>query len=170
MNWHRSRVHSTILSIRQHWGIDLPLMFRTRQLRKIDSKWSLLKIFQLDQSCRAVAKELDVKVRFFLLPSFLFRVFSPLIFVSSLPQAVHMGREAGGVLAVSLTRRGLISEGGRSGREDHETDSLHLSFNARYYDNDQHFALWVSFFSIPIHHLELTFPVISTSTTLFLQR
>lgn len=60
--WHRGRVRKMITSIRDMYGADLPLMFRTRQLR-LQTKWdSMLKIFQLDQGCRAIAKEMDVKL------------------------------------------------------------------------------------------------------------
>jgi len=37
-------------------------MFRTRQLRKKDENFSIMKIFQLDQSCKSVARELGVKL------------------------------------------------------------------------------------------------------------
>ena len=55
-------MHSTIDSIRTHFGADIPLMFRTRQIRKSDYHDGILKIFQIDQSCRAVAKELGVRL------------------------------------------------------------------------------------------------------------
>jgi len=62
INWHRIRVRDAIFQLRQLWGENVPLMFRTRQLRKKDENFSILKIFQLDQSCRSVAKELGVKL------------------------------------------------------------------------------------------------------------
>jgi len=41
-----------------------PIMFRTRQIRKDrdDGGVATLRIFQLDQGCRAVAKDMDVRL------------------------------------------------------------------------------------------------------------
>lgn len=62
IHWHRIRVRDAILQLRKLWGQDVPLMFRTRQLRKKDENFSIMKIFQLDQSCKSVARELGVKL------------------------------------------------------------------------------------------------------------
>lgn len=51
-----------IKAIREMYGEELPLMFRTRQIRSQTKAFNLLKIFQLDQGCRAVAKEMGVKL------------------------------------------------------------------------------------------------------------
>jgi hypothetical protein len=42
------------------YGQDRPLMFRTRQIRKNQN--GQMTIFQLDQSCRAISKELDLRL------------------------------------------------------------------------------------------------------------
>ncbi|KAJ9098113.1 hypothetical protein QFC21_004442 [Naganishia friedmannii] len=62
IKWHRLRVQR-LISFTREWFNDqsIPMMFRTRQIRK-QAKWGgLLKIFQLDQSCRAVAKEMGLR-------------------------------------------------------------------------------------------------------------
>ncbi|KAJ9118872.1 hypothetical protein QFC24_006071 [Naganishia onofrii] len=62
IKWHRSRIQKLITFTRE-WFNDpsIPMMFRTRQIRK-QAKWGgLLKIFQLDQSCRAVAKAMGLR-------------------------------------------------------------------------------------------------------------
>ncbi|KAG9008586.1 hypothetical protein FRB95_001310 [Tulasnella sp. JGI-2019a] len=62
INWHRSRVHALISKTRQLYGSQVPIMFRTRHLRK-DNRWNrVLRIFQLDQSVRAIAEELGIKL------------------------------------------------------------------------------------------------------------
>ncbi|KAG8884314.1 hypothetical protein FRB97_004578 [Tulasnella sp. 331] len=62
INWHRSRVHALIAKTRQLYGVKVPIMFRTRHLRK-DNRWNrVLRIFQLDQSVRAIAEELGIKL------------------------------------------------------------------------------------------------------------
>jgi len=62
INWHRSRVHSLIARTRQLYGSNVPIMFRTRHFR-IDNQWNrIIRIFQLDESVRAIATELGVKL------------------------------------------------------------------------------------------------------------
>ena len=51
-----------IKTVQDMFGKDTPLMFRTRQLRSSASDFNMLKIFQLDQGWRAVAKEMGVKL------------------------------------------------------------------------------------------------------------
>jgi hypothetical protein len=60
LQWHRSRVHKFINTIRGLYGQDTPLMFRTRQIRKNQN--GQMTIFQLDQSCRAISKELGLRL------------------------------------------------------------------------------------------------------------
>ncbi|RSH79695.1 uncharacterized protein EHS24_009347 [Apiotrichum porosum] len=60
--WHRGRVRELIQFMRGLFGSDLPLMFRTRQLRLQHDHFKVLRIFQLDQGCRAIAKEMAVRL------------------------------------------------------------------------------------------------------------
>lgn len=60
VSWHRGRVRKMITAVRDMFGPALPLMFRTRQIRLETNKFNMLKIFQLDQGCRAVAAEMGV--------------------------------------------------------------------------------------------------------------
>jgi len=62
IQWHRSRFHELINLVRGMWGQDVPLMFRTRQHRLYNHDGGVLKIFQFDQSCRALAKEVGVRL------------------------------------------------------------------------------------------------------------
>ncbi|KIO26215.1 hypothetical protein M407DRAFT_243785 [Tulasnella calospora MUT 4182] len=60
--WHRSRVHAMIHYTRQLYGPKIPIMFRTRHFR-FDNNWNhILRLFQLDQSVRAIAAELGIKL------------------------------------------------------------------------------------------------------------
>ncbi|KAG9019645.1 hypothetical protein FRB90_011991 [Tulasnella sp. 427] len=60
--WHRSRVHALIHYTRQLYGPKIPIMFRTRHFRH-DNRWNhILRLFQLDQSVRAIAEELGIKL------------------------------------------------------------------------------------------------------------
>lgn len=58
--WHRSRLRELIDFVRANYGTP-PIMYRTRQIRKHTAHDELLRIFQLDESCRAVALEMGVK-------------------------------------------------------------------------------------------------------------
>lgn len=51
-----------VLHLRQMYGQDTPLMIRTRQHRGRNEHGGALKIAQLDQSVRTVARDLDVKL------------------------------------------------------------------------------------------------------------
>lgn len=62
INWHRTRVHALIAKTRQLYGPKVPIMFRTRHLRKNNGWNRVLRIFQLDQSVRAIAEELGIKL------------------------------------------------------------------------------------------------------------
>jgi len=62
IEWHRSRVHKLILTIRDLYGNDVALMFRTRQFRRNLSHGGGVRVFQLDQGCRAVARDMGVKL------------------------------------------------------------------------------------------------------------
>jgi hypothetical protein len=44
------------------FGSDVPLMFRTRQFRRNVRNGAGIRIFQLDQGCRAVARDMGVKL------------------------------------------------------------------------------------------------------------
>ena len=44
------------------YGEEVPVMLRTRQHRGMDEHGGKLKIAQLDQSLRSIAKEMDVKL------------------------------------------------------------------------------------------------------------
>lgn len=61
LKWHRSRVRELIALIRQMYGENVPLMFRTRQHRAKNRWGGVLKIFQLDQSIKTVAREMGVR-------------------------------------------------------------------------------------------------------------
>jgi hypothetical protein len=61
LKWHRSRIQEFIVYIREMFGEEVPLMFRTRQHRAKNKWGGVLKIFQLDQSIRAVAREMRVR-------------------------------------------------------------------------------------------------------------
>ncbi|KIY43158.1 hypothetical protein FISHEDRAFT_78811 [Fistulina hepatica ATCC 64428] len=58
--WHRQRVAKLVSRIRELYGQDVPLMFRTRQIRQQTNDFKLLKIFQFDQGLRALAKQLNI--------------------------------------------------------------------------------------------------------------
>jgi hypothetical protein len=62
IKWHRSRIQKLIHLLHDMYDDQaLPMMFRTRQIRK-QAKWGgMLKIFQLDQSCRAIAKKMGLR-------------------------------------------------------------------------------------------------------------
>lgn len=62
IKWHRSRIQKLIHFLHDMYDDQaLPMMFRTRQIRK-QAKWAgMLKIFQLDQSCRAIAKKMGLR-------------------------------------------------------------------------------------------------------------
>lgn len=62
IKWHPSRIQKLIHFLHDMYDDQaLPMMFRTRQIRK-QAKWAgMLKIFQLDQSCRAIAKKLGLR-------------------------------------------------------------------------------------------------------------
>ena len=60
--WHRGRVRKLITKMRDVFGQDLPLMYRTRQLRAHTEHDEMLKIAQLDQGWRALARELGVRL------------------------------------------------------------------------------------------------------------
>jgi len=62
LKWHRMRVRELIVLIRTMYGEKVPLMFRTRQHRAKNRWGGVLKIFQLDQSVRTVARELGVRI------------------------------------------------------------------------------------------------------------
>ncbi|KAG8892705.1 hypothetical protein FRC01_013989, partial [Tulasnella sp. 417] len=60
--WHRSRIHALIHYTRELYGPKIPIMFRTRHFR-FDNSWNhILRVFQLDQSVRAIAEELGIKL------------------------------------------------------------------------------------------------------------
>ncbi|KAG8978390.1 hypothetical protein FRC05_010635 [Tulasnella sp. 425] len=60
--WHRSRVHALIHYTRQLYGTKIPIMFRTRHFRH-DNSWNhIWRVFQLDQSIRAIGEELGIKL------------------------------------------------------------------------------------------------------------
>jgi hypothetical protein len=61
LKWHRSRVHELIVYLRSMFGEDVPLMFRTRQHRAKNRWGGVLKIFQLDQSLKSLARETGVR-------------------------------------------------------------------------------------------------------------
>lgn len=61
LSWHRSRLRGFVHHLRSRFGADTPLMLRTRQFRKRDKDHGQLKIFQLDQSARSVAREEGVR-------------------------------------------------------------------------------------------------------------
>lgn len=61
LKWHRSRIQEFITYIRSMFGDDVPLMFRTRQHRAKNKWGGVLKIFQLDQSIRAVTRAMGVR-------------------------------------------------------------------------------------------------------------
>jgi hypothetical protein len=62
IEWHRSRFQKLIHYLRDLYQDDtLPMMFRTRQIRKQANYDGMLKIFQLDQSCRAIARAMGLR-------------------------------------------------------------------------------------------------------------
>ncbi|GHJ86849.1 hypothetical protein NliqN6_3251 [Naganishia liquefaciens] len=62
IRWHRMRMQKLIHHLRDMYGDEtIPMMYRTRQIRKQAFGGGMLKIFQLDQSCRAVAKNLGLR-------------------------------------------------------------------------------------------------------------
>ncbi|WOO86168.1 uncharacterized protein LOC62_07G009656 [Vanrija pseudolonga] len=54
--WFRARIHALFAAVRTLYPA-APVMFRTRQIREVHSYDQLLRVFQLDQAARAVAKE-----------------------------------------------------------------------------------------------------------------
>ncbi|KAF8531936.1 hypothetical protein JB92DRAFT_3092116 [Gautieria morchelliformis] len=60
--WHRSRVHELVAYTRTLYGKEIPIMFRTRHVRESNTYNRIMRIFQLDQNLRMVARELDVKL------------------------------------------------------------------------------------------------------------
>jgi hypothetical protein len=62
IKWHRARIQEFILYMREMFGEDVPMMFRTRQHRARNRWGGVLKIAQIDQSCRAITKEMGVKL------------------------------------------------------------------------------------------------------------
>lgn len=62
IKWHRMRMQKLIHYLREMFADEtLPMMYRTRQIRKQAWGGGMLKIFQLDQSCRAIAKKLGLR-------------------------------------------------------------------------------------------------------------
>ncbi|KAI9632418.1 uncharacterized protein MKK02DRAFT_40720 [Dioszegia hungarica] len=59
--WHRSRFRQLITHLREMYSPSMPMMVRTRHIRLITGWWLQLKIQQLDQGCRAVARGLGVR-------------------------------------------------------------------------------------------------------------
>lgn len=54
--WFRARIHKLFASVRKLYPT-APVMFRTRQLREVHDHDQLLRVFQLDQAARAVARQ-----------------------------------------------------------------------------------------------------------------
>ncbi|KAF8579009.1 hypothetical protein K439DRAFT_1638368 [Ramaria rubella] len=62
LSWHRSRIRELVAYTRALYGEEIPIMFRTRHFRE-SNRWNrIMRIFQLDQNLRAVARELDIKL------------------------------------------------------------------------------------------------------------
>jgi hypothetical protein len=60
--WHRSRIRELINHLRDMFGESTPMMFRVRQHRLRNHQGGVMKIHQLDQSSRAICKEMGVKL------------------------------------------------------------------------------------------------------------
>lgn len=58
--WHRSRVVELINWLKDRYGHGVPLMWRTRHIREKNNHGGKLKVYQIDQSNRAVAKEMGL--------------------------------------------------------------------------------------------------------------
>jgi hypothetical protein len=50
-----------VLHIREMYGDETPMMFRTRHIRARSDQWAMLVIEQLDQGMRAVGAEMGVR-------------------------------------------------------------------------------------------------------------
>lgn len=57
VRWHRARFVEFIGWIYDKYGKHVPLMIRTRHIRDKNNNGGKIRVFQLDQSNRAVAKE-----------------------------------------------------------------------------------------------------------------
>jgi len=60
--WHRSRGQEIVAYLRELYGPRLPIMYRTRHLRKMVGDSHVLHIFQLDQSWRTICNALGLKL------------------------------------------------------------------------------------------------------------
>ena len=58
--WHRSRVVELIKWVQQTYGETTPLMYRTRHIREKNNHGGKLRVFQLDQSNRGVARDFGI--------------------------------------------------------------------------------------------------------------
>lgn len=61
VQWHSYRLMELIQYIRGMFGDDIPLMYRSRQLRLSDYRRGMLKIFQLDQGNKDTARRMGVR-------------------------------------------------------------------------------------------------------------
>ena len=60
--WHRSRLREMITFVREKYGQDLPMMFRTRHIRAKMGADQLLHVAQLDQSGRAASRDMGIRL------------------------------------------------------------------------------------------------------------